>query len=236
MRMILLVHILTGTLGLITGYVALYAAKGALAHRRSGMVFVYAMLAMCVFGMLISMARGVAPTINLPAGALTAYLVITGLTTVRPIAGTRWLDVGLMLLALGFGLVDLTFGFQAVANGGTRNGMPAFPFFMFGSIGTLAALGDIRVMRSGAHVGPARLARHLWRMCFALFIAALSFSVQVARMIPKPVRIPAMAIPMLLVLGTMVYWLWRVRMGRSVGSGRAVLARSSVTSFPRQVP
>ena len=224
MRLTLIVHILAGSLGLLTGYVALYAAKGAMLHRRSGMVFVYAMLAMCVFGTLISIVRGVAPAINIPAGVVTAYLVITGLTTIRPMPGMRWLDVSLMLLALTLGLTDLTFGFQALANGGTRFGMPAFPFFMFGVIATLGALGDLRVLRSGALTGSSRLARHLWRMCVALFIAALSFSVQIARMIPQPVRIPAMAVPMLLVLATMGYWLWRVRVRRSLRN--LVVARS----------
>ena len=216
MRLTLLVHILAGSLGLLTGYVALYAAKGAVLHRRSGMVFVYAMLTMCVFGTLISIVRGVAPAINIPAGVVTAYLVITGLTTIRPMPGMRWLDVGLMLLALTLGLTDLTFGFQALASGGTRFGMPAFPFFLFGVIATLGALGDLRVLRSGAPTGSSRLARHLWRMCVALFIAALSFSVQIARMIPQPVRVPAMVVPMLLVLATMCYWLWRVRVRRSL--------------------
>lgn len=227
MRITLLIHILTGTVGLITGYVALYAVKGALLHRRSGMVFVYAMLVMCVFGMLLAVTRGVAPSINVPAALLTGYLVVTALTTVRPIPGTRWLHPGLMLMALSIGVTDLVFGFQAVANGGTRNGMPAFPFFMFGVIGTLGAIGDIGVMRSGALGGTARVARHLWRMCFALFIAALSFSVQVAKLIPRPVRIPAMAIPMLAVLLTMLYWLWRIRIRRSVRGivvGRAARA------------
>jgi hypothetical protein len=224
MRMTLLVHILAGALGLLTGYVALYAAKGALLHRRSGMVFVYAMLTMCVFGTLISIVRGVAPAINIPAGVVTAYLVITGLTTVRPMPGMRWLDVGLMLVALTLGLTDLTFGFQALANGGTRFGMPAFPFFMFGVVATLGGLGDLRVLRSGALTGSSRLARHLWRMCFALFIAALSFSVQVSKMIPQPVRIPAMVIPMLAVLVTMFYWLWRVRVRRSLRNLRVAAA------------
>jgi hypothetical protein len=36
-----LVHIIAGTLGLLTGYVALYAAKGGTLHRKSGMLFVY---------------------------------------------------------------------------------------------------------------------------------------------------------------------------------------------------
>jgi hypothetical protein len=216
MRLTLLVHILAGSLGLLTGYVALYAAKGAVLHRRSGMVYVYAMLTMCVFGTLISIVRGVAPAINIPAGVVTAYLVITGLTTIRPMPGMRWLDVALMFLALTLGLTDLTFGFQALANGGTRFGMPAFPFFMFGVIATLGALGDLRVLRSGALAGSSRLARHLWRMCMALFIAALSFSVQIAKLIPQPIRIPAMVLPMLLVLATMSYWLWRVRVRRSL--------------------
>ena len=42
MRMTLVVHILASSLGLIFGYVALYAAKGSRLHRRGGMLFVLA--------------------------------------------------------------------------------------------------------------------------------------------------------------------------------------------------
>src|SRR5687768_1854440 len=171
MRLIYVIHILAGSLGLLTGYVALFAVKGAPLHRRSGMVFVYTMLTMCVFGLLISVVRGVAPAINIPAGIVTAYMATTGLMTVHPIPGARWLEVSLMLVALTLGLTDLTFGFQALASG-TRFGMPAFPFFLFGVAATLGAVGDLRVIRSGPRTGASRLARHLWRMCFALFIAA----------------------------------------------------------------
>ena len=111
----------------------------------------------------------------------------------------------------------LTFAGEAIANGGKRNGMPAFPFIMFGTIALLGTLGDLRVLRSGPLTGASRLARHLWRMSFALFIAALSFSVQVMKMIPKPIRVPGLiALPMVLVLGAMFYWLWRVRIRRSL--------------------
>lgn len=84
MRMTYVVHILAGSLGLISGYVALSAAKGATLHRKSGTVFVYAMLTMCFFGTLIAAVRGVWVAVNIPAALLTAYLVITALTTVRP--------------------------------------------------------------------------------------------------------------------------------------------------------
>ena len=44
MQMTYVVHILTGSLGLIFGYVALFAPKGAPLHRKSGMLLVYAVL------------------------------------------------------------------------------------------------------------------------------------------------------------------------------------------------
>jgi hypothetical protein len=53
-------------------------------------------------------------------------------------------------------------------------------------------------------------------MSFALLIAALSFFIGQAKVIPKPIRIPGLlALPVLAVLLTMVYWLWRIRVRRS---------------------
>jgi hypothetical protein len=80
----------------------------------------------------------------------------------------------------------------------------------------LAGIGDVRMIRSGLLRGAPRLARHLWRMCFALFIAAGSFFLGQAKVIPKPIRIiPLLAIPVVAVLVTMLYWLWRIRVRRS---------------------
>jgi hypothetical protein len=216
MNAILGLHIAAGALGFIGGYVALYSTKGASLHRKAGMAFVVAMVSTAVFGMAIAVVRDVAPAINMPAGALTAYLAFTALTTVRPGAGSRPLDVTMLLIALGVTAIMLPFGFEALANGGKRNGMPAFPFFLFGVIGALAVIGDLRVLRSGPLTGAPRLARHLWRMCMSLFIAAISFTVQLRKMVPKVLGIPGAlyAIPIVLVLGTMIYWLWRMRKKR----------------------
>jgi len=220
-RLTYAIHILAGGLGLVAGYTALAAAKGASLHRRSGMLFVYAMLVTAVGGTVIAVGRGVAPSINIPAALLTAYLVVTALTTVRPSAalGSRPAAIGFMLVALAVGITSLWFGVEAVQSpdGTGRDGMPPFPFVMFGVVGTLAAAGDVRVLRSGALQGAARLIRHLWRMCFALFIAALSFFIGQARVFPEPIRIrPLLAMPVLLVLLSMGYWLWRGRIRRSL--------------------
>jgi len=217
MQTTLLLHILAGSLALVFGYVALYAEKGATLHRKSGLLFVFAMVAMSLLGMVMAAGRGVAPAINIPAGSLSAYLVITALATVRPpAAGARWLHVGALLVALAIGVASLGFGFEAIANGGKRNGMPSFPFFLFGVVGILAGIGDVRMIRAGGLRGAPRIARHLWRMCFALFIAALSFFLGQAKVIPEPIRIPALlALPVLAVLATMIYWLWRVRVRKT---------------------
>jgi uncharacterized membrane protein len=218
MGMMLPVHVVAGALGIVFGFVALYAAKGARLHRRSGMLFVYALLTMCFLGALLAAVRGKAPESNVPMALLTAYLVITGLTTVRtPSAGSRALDLGLMLVASVVGLALFTFGVKAFASPrGSLHGIPALAFFTFGSVALLASVGDLRLIGSGgvqALRGAPRLTRHLWRMSFALLIAAFSFS----RVIPKSIRIvPLPAVPALVVLATLLYWLWRIRIRRSV--------------------
>ncbi|CAN5244822.1 hypothetical protein BH23GEM2_BH23GEM2_24430 [soil metagenome] len=218
MRTMLVIHIAAGGLGLLAGYIALCAPKGAALHRQAGMLFVYAMLAMALFGGVITVARSVAVAINLPAALISAYLVITSLATVRtPAVGSRWLNSAAMLLALTVAVTCLAFGLEAIATGRGREGMPAFPFFMFGVVGLVGAIGDIRMMRSGPLRGTRRIARHLWRMSFALFIAAMSFFIGQMKVIPEPIRIPALlALPVLAVLVTMLYWLWRVRFRRNL--------------------
>jgi uncharacterized membrane protein len=213
LRPTLALHIVAGTLGLLFGYIALFSAKGGKLHRKSGMLFVYVMLAMTFTGALIAAFRQVAPTINIPAAILTAYLVITALTTVRPMRlKSRRVDIVLLLVALVVGTICLIFGFEAIANGGKKDGMPAFPYFMFALIGLLASVGDIQVLRTGARQGAPRLARHLWRMCWALWIAAGSFFFGQAKIFPPEIRIlPLLAVPVFTVLIAMLYWLWRVR-------------------------
>jgi hypothetical protein len=47
--------------------------------------------------------------------------------------------------------------------------------FFMGSVMLLAAAGDLRMLVGGGVRGARRITRHLWRMCFGLFIAAGSF-------------------------------------------------------------
>ncbi len=219
MKALLLAHVLAGGIGLGAGFVALYAAKGGTLHRRSGTIFVYSMLALCLGGLILSAVLGAAPAINIPAALITGYLVITALTTVRPAdRQSRWLDLAGMAVAFTVGLTCIVLGVEAVARGGSRSGF-AFPFFMFGVVGLLAGAGDVRLRRGQRRLtGAARVVRHLWRMTFALFIAVMSFFLGQADVFPDALRAPALrALPVVAVLLTMLYWLWRLRRRTSSG-------------------
>jgi uncharacterized membrane protein len=204
-------HVIAGLFGLVSGALALFALKGATLHRKSGMVFVYTMLFMSASGAVMAALKP--QRLSVVAGALTFYLVATGLLTVRrPAASFEWMDVGAMLVGLATAIAGVAFGLQALNSGtGTLDGLPAASGFVFGAVALLATLGDLRMLRARGLQGAPRIARHLWRMCFALFIATASFFLGQPRLFPKPLRDSGvLAIPVLLVLLTMFYWLARV--------------------------
>ena len=205
-------HIIAGLAGLVSGAVALFALKGGRLHRKSGMVFVYTMLFMSASG--AAMAVRNVQRISVVAGILTFYLVITALLTVRrPLQGSRWTDAAAAAVALATAAAGTALGFMALASPtGRIDGLPAAPAFMFAVVGFLAAIGDLRLVRAGGIQGPRRLARHLWRMCFALYIATASFFLGQPQVFPEAVRRSgALGLPVLLVVLLMVYWLVRVR-------------------------
>jgi uncharacterized membrane protein len=217
--MLLPLHIVAGGLAIILGGVALVASKGATLHRRSGLLFVYAMLTMGISGSILALRISLTNA-NVLGGFLSAYFVVTALTTVRPAsAWTRRLNSGALVVAIALSLIDVGLGFKAFASPGhTMDGVPFFMPFIIATVIAMAAVGDIRLMRAGTLRPAPRLARHLWRMCFALFIAAGSFfSIRdrVAKIFPEPFTAPFMrALPVLFIFFAMFYWLWRVRVKR----------------------
>ncbi len=211
MNLVLPIHVAAGGLALGLGAVALLAKKGGTTHRRSGLLFVYAMLVMGISASILG---------NVGGGVMTVYFVGTALTTVRPVsAWTRTFNVVVLTVVVGLALLTIVDGVKAFNSpGGFLNGVPFVMHFFLATVMLLAAAGDVRIMRFGVPRGGPRLARHLWRMCFGLFIAAGSFfsiRERVAKILPEPfTTAPMRALPILLVFGAMFYWLWRVRGSR----------------------
>lgn len=221
MRAPLVFHVLAGAIALASGYIALYAPKGRPLHRGAGIVFVATMLAMGLSGTLMALdatvLRAPAGEITVLAGLFCSYLVTTGVLAVRPPSTAvlrleRGLSGAVVMLAAAY----LSLAASALGSGdGLRNGLPAPPYAIFGTFAVLCVLGDLRLFRGRRAVGMKRITRHLWRMSLALVIAATSFFLGQADEFPERYRVvPLLALPVLAVIVTLLYWLRRVRLRR----------------------
>jgi hypothetical protein len=216
----LAVHFAAGLVSIVAGTIALSVAKGGRFHKQSGLAFTWAMV---VLGLT---AAGIGTYERIPsqvfAGLLAAYLVYTGMTTVKPLPGIgQRFNVALMILAFAYAVASLYGGVTEWLDPTMEVvGRPrVVPPLVAGTVILLAAIGDLRAIRAGGLQGSRRLARHLWRMSFGLFIATGSFFLGQMKFIPEPVRI----VPLLLAFAIapilfLFYWMWRVRVrGRLSG-------------------
>ncbi len=111
--MLLLIHVAAGGLAIVLGAVALSVKKGGTIHRRSGLLFVCAMLVMGTSASILAFRKS--PTDpNVIGGFMTAYFVVTALTTVRPVSPwTRRINVAALTVAVGLALLDIVGGVKA---------------------------------------------------------------------------------------------------------------------------
>jgi hypothetical protein len=173
--LILFLHICAGSIGLLSGTAAMCFRKGSPRHVLAGKVFVVAMLIMAVGATYLGIVKN-QPS-NTGGGILTFYLVGTGWLTARRRDGvTSRVDWVALLIPLAMGMYTWVNGIQVLRGGATsQNGVPVGMSFFMGTICLFAAAGDVRMLTRGGVFGVGRIARHLWRMCFGLFIAAGSF-------------------------------------------------------------
>ena len=214
-----LVHIVAGLSAIVAGTVALSAAKGGELHRKSGMVFVAAMAVMASLGAYIASTKLHISfqKFNVMAGIFTVYLIVTALLTVRPHAARRWMDFAGLAVVLTIAVFSLGLAATGFLGNARFHWFPTVPAVIFGTVALLAAIGDIRMLRAGGIQGKHRIARHLWRMCVAMFIAVGSFFMGQAKVFPEEIRIlPILATPLVLVLVAMFYWWARVLRRRRV--------------------
>jgi hypothetical protein len=209
--MALIVHIGAGSLGILSGFAALAVAKGEPAHRALGTVFFIAMLIMSVLGSVLAFLLPQRATIVI--GLLTFYLVATAWMTVKRPEGTIGrFEVGAFIFVLGCAAALVIMGIVAgLSPKGRLDGFPPFLHYIFAGIAGIAAVSDLRVIRRGGISGGPRIARHLWRMCLALLLASFSFFIGQQKVMPLFMRgSPIMFVPELIVLGSMIFWLFYV--------------------------
>lgn len=211
------VHIAGGSLGILTGYATVSVRKGERLHRAFGTVFTGAMIVMASMGVILAFAlRNELPGQmgNIAGGAFALYLVATGWMAARRADGRIGsLEKAAAAAIMCVGGVELAWGIEAATSpNGTLDGYSSDLYFVFGGIALFMAALDLKVIVQGSIAGAARIARHLWRMCFAFFFATGSFFLGQQKVMPlwmhgSPVLVALATAP----LGVMIFWLIRVK-------------------------
>ena len=225
---VLALHVGGGTVGVASGFTALFAPKGGRIHRLAGRVFLVSMLTMG------GVAAGVAPFMatqqwsNTIGGVVACYFVLTGWLAVRRPAGRLgWPERAAVVVPLGV-LALIVLGFVMGTNG--KDGTPAPAPYVMGTLVTLALASDLSVIWRRGLAGGRRLARHLWRLGAALLIATGSAIAQPRLVPPQLGDSPLALVPILAILGMMTYWL--VRLGLQ-GRWRQARPRAQAVNSPR---
>lgn len=220
MSPLMMLHVGTGTIAVLSGFTALLAPKGRPVHRAAGHVFFVSMLTSAAAGAWIAFYIP-QQFIAFLAGVLTFYLTATAWLTVRRAEGRVGVPEMILFLAIiatGAGLIGL--GLEAMASEtGRVRGYAAADYFFLGGVAVLASVLDAAMLVRRGLSGRQRIARHLWRMAFALFIAAGSlFEGPGAKAFPELIRQSGvLAWPTPLILLVMTVWLIRVLFTRWYG-------------------
>ncbi len=228
---ILALHIAGGTLGMLSGFASMFLRKGSRRHSIAGDVFVVSMLIMSCAGAYLAVMKSQPG--NILGGIFTFYLVATAwLTARRRDAETNIFDWAGLLLVATVAAFEITYGMEAaLSSTGLKYDYPPGPYFFMGSFTLLATVGDVRMLLRGGICGSSRLARHLWRMCFAQFIAAASIFLARQQLFPAILRrTGALYLLSFLPLVFLVGWLIRVRAAKAYQP--KVIARMSLDSIP----
>lgn len=110
------------------------------------------------------------------AGVLTLYLVATSWSAAKRCDGKAgWLELAAIPVALGCMVADIWLGQLATFSPNVElDGQPSTAYFIFAGLAGLAVALDISMIVRGGLARQQRIARHLWRMCVAYFLAATS--------------------------------------------------------------
>jgi uncharacterized membrane protein len=225
-----LFHIAAGSAALVAGAGALAVRKGGPLHARAGTIFFAAMLAMAGTG--AAMAAFISERGTAVIGLFTCYLVATSWTTARRRDGQAGgFERAGLAVALACAAAMLSFGLIASNSPtGKFDSLPAAAHYPFAILAALAAGLDVSFLLRGRLERHQRIARHLWRMCAALLIAAFSFFLGQQKVMPHGMQgSPWLFVPPLSVLAAMIFWLIRVRFTSAFG-GRSRRPQSAFQS------
>lgn len=210
-------HVAPGVLAVAAGATALAAPKGRAVHILAGRIFVAAMGLTSAVGAVLGLVRAETFYITFHAGVLALCLLASGWLAARARSGAPGPASAIVGAAnlINVGVLVLI-GMLAARSEGSFRGFAAEDYLVLAGMGMLAAAGDASLLWRFRLSDRHRIARHLWRMCLGFFIATGSaFTGPGAAAFSDAVRQSGvLALPELVILLLMLFWLARTLLAR----------------------
>jgi hypothetical protein len=233
MNILTWVHIAGGSLALLSGAVAVTARKGGPLHARAGTWFFASMLVLGVTASILEPFRS--PPGSPIGGIMVCYFVATSWVAARRRDGTTGkFEIIACAAALGLAAIIAWGGFTGAATTPAGRG----PVFALAGICLLAGVLDLNAILRAKLTAAQRISRHLWRMCFAFFIATGSFFLGQQDVMPQAVRGSLILFVLAFApFAVMAFWLVRLRFAKMLGrlTLRVPFAPASVAAAPSAV-
>ena len=192
----LILHIVAGAFVLLCGLGALCSSKGQRLHRLSGNTFFLSMLLLGGTAMFLDDD----PTM----AVLAIYFTTTAWAIVmRKENTTGWLEIVAMI---AIAVVSASLFYNATTST-SLNPTYRSIFYVYASIAGFAAILDVNMIIRGGLAGKHRLARHAWRICFALLGAVMSFTANTVEYWPDFINSWALVC---LTIAVMFFWVIRI--------------------------
>lgn len=217
----LVIHIVAGGIGLLTGALNIIRKKGDKGHERAGIIFTYAMLTAGAAALVLSRLH---PNDFLfIVGIFTIYMVGTGRRYIRfknrhpeqPAGFTDWaLSIGMMAGSALF----IFLGVRLLIQGNSFGAVPV----VFAGIGLLFAVTDIRYYRAINKPKGRWLTAHLQRMTGGFIAALTAFLVVNSKyLLPQIPSLVYWLLPTALLVPVIFRWSRRYGPKKKTGAGTA---------------
>lgn len=215
------IHIAGGMTALVCGAIAIAVRKGGSMHVSTGTGFCIAMFVLGITASILSPLKS--PPESPVGGIMVCYFVATAWMAARNRSGMpgRFEKIACAsVLLIAFAIIGE--GIKLALDPSGHAGPPGpIVLIVLGGLCLLAGLADLRFIIRGKLTPAQRITRHLWRMCFAFFIATGSFFLGQMDVLPQAVR----GSPILFVLAfapfaVMIFWLVRVRFSKMISQLR----------------
>ncbi|HMP31656.1 MAG TPA: hypothetical protein PKD85_18785 [Saprospiraceae bacterium] len=198
-QILLYIHIIAGSMSLISGSIILSLKKGDQFHKLLGRLFFYSLAISMIFSVPISIQKS--NVFLFIIAVWTLYMLITGLRSLKKIniKNVNAVDWLITLVMLFFGIILSGYGVFALIKGSLM-GLVAI---VFGAISLLLVLSDIRFYRAEGKYKNQFLIIHIQRMVGAYIASITAFVVVNNTVLPNVV---AWLLPTIILVPLIIYW------------------------------